>query len=96
VVQHIVVVRGVALVLSSTLENSKYLNLSVVLRLKTLHCIVGAFVRVWVVYLTPKIERVISLLSASPVGEARCQCRKVWLTRIDCYYCRCFREELAR
>jgi hypothetical protein len=39
---------------------------------------------VWVVYLTPKIERVISLLSASPVGEARCRCRKVWLTRIDC------------
>jgi hypothetical protein len=25
---------------------------------------------VWVVYLTPKIERIISLLSASPVGEA--------------------------
>jgi hypothetical protein len=22
-------------------------------------------------------------LSASPVGEARCRCRKVWLTRID-------------
>jgi hypothetical protein len=43
-------------------------------------------VRVWVVYLTPKIERVISLLSASPVGEARCRCRKVWLTRIDYYY----------
>jgi hypothetical protein len=39
-----------------------------------------------VVYLTPKIERVISLLSASPVGEARCRCRKVWLTRIDYYY----------
>jgi hypothetical protein len=37
-------------------------------------------------YLTPKIERVISLLSASPVGEARCRCRKVWLTRIDYYY----------
>jgi hypothetical protein len=43
-------------------------------------------VRVWVVYLTPIIERVISLLSASPVGEARCRCRKVWLTRIDYYY----------
>jgi hypothetical protein len=28
-------------------------------------------------------ERVISLLSASPVGEARCRCRKVWLARID-------------
>jgi hypothetical protein len=26
---------------------------------------------VWVVYLTPKIERITSLLSASPVGEAR-------------------------
>jgi hypothetical protein len=34
----------------------------------------------------PIIERVISLLSASPVGEARCRCRKVWLTRIDYYY----------
>jgi hypothetical protein len=33
-----------------------------------------------------RIERVISLLSASPVGEARCRCRKVWLTRIDYYY----------
>jgi hypothetical protein len=43
-------------------------------------------VRVWVVYLTPKIERVISLLSASPVGEARCRCHKVWFTRIDYYY----------
>jgi hypothetical protein len=43
-------------------------------------------VRAWVVYLTPKIERVIRLLSASPVGEARCRCRKVWLTRIDYYY----------
>jgi hypothetical protein len=43
-------------------------------------------VRVWVVYLTPKIERIVSLLSASPVGEARCRCRKVWLTRIDDYY----------
>jgi hypothetical protein len=32
------------------------------------------------------IERVISLLSASPVGEARCRCRKVWLTRIDYHY----------
>jgi hypothetical protein len=42
--------------------------------------------RWWVVYLTPKIERVISLLSASPVGEARCRCRKVLLTRIDYYY----------
>jgi hypothetical protein len=29
------------------------------------------WVRVWVVYLTPKIERIISLLSAYPVGEAR-------------------------
>jgi hypothetical protein len=28
-------------------------------------------VRVWVVYLTPKIERIIVLLSASPEGEAR-------------------------
>jgi hypothetical protein len=43
-------------------------------------------VSVWVVYLTPKIERIVSLLSASPVGEARCRCRKVWLTRIDYYY----------
>jgi hypothetical protein len=43
-------------------------------------------VRVWVVYLTPKIERIIVLLSASPEGEARCRCRKVWLTRNDYYY----------
>jgi hypothetical protein len=28
-------------------------------------------VRVWVVYLTPKIERIIVLLSASPEAEAR-------------------------
>jgi hypothetical protein len=28
----------------------------------------------------------IALRSASPVGEARCRCRKVWLTRIDYYY----------
>jgi hypothetical protein len=33
-----------------------------------------------------RIERIVSLLSASPVGEARCRCRKVWLTRIDYYY----------
>jgi hypothetical protein len=46
------------------------------------HMLPGRGVRVWVVYLTPKIERVINLLSASPVGEARCRCRKVWLTRI--------------
>jgi hypothetical protein len=50
------------------------------------HMLPSRGVRVWVVYLTPKIERVISLLSASPVGEARCRCRKVWLTRIDCYF----------
>jgi hypothetical protein len=50
------------------------------------HMLPSRGVRVWVVYLTPKIERVISLLSASPVGEARCRCRKVWLTRIDYYY----------
>jgi hypothetical protein len=31
----------------------------------------GHGVRVWVVYLTPKIERIIVLLSASPEGEAR-------------------------
>jgi hypothetical protein len=43
-------------------------------------------VRVWVVYLTQKIERIIVLLSASPEGEARCRCRKVWLTRNDYYY----------
>jgi hypothetical protein len=43
-------------------------------------------VRIWVVYLTPKIERIIVLLSASPEGEARCRCRKVWLTRNDYYY----------
>jgi hypothetical protein len=36
-------------------------------------------VRVWVVYLTPKIERIISLLSTSPEGDAK----MVWLTRID-------------
>jgi hypothetical protein len=47
------------------------------------HMLPSRGVRVWVVYFTPKIERVISLLSASPVGEARCRCRKVWLTRID-------------
>jgi hypothetical protein len=47
------------------------------------HMLPSSGVRVWVVCLTPKIERVISLLSASPVGEARCRCRKVWLTRID-------------
>jgi hypothetical protein len=47
------------------------------------HMLPSRGVRVWVVYLTPKIERVISLLSASLVGEARCRCRKVWLTRID-------------
>jgi hypothetical protein len=34
-------------------------------------CCLVRGVRVWVVYLTPKIERIISLLSASPVGEAR-------------------------
>jgi hypothetical protein len=33
-----------------------------------------------------KIERMIVLLSASPEGEARCRCRKVWLTRNDYYY----------
>jgi hypothetical protein len=43
-------------------------------------------VRVWVVYLTPKIERIIVLLSASPEGEARCRCRKVWLVRNDYYH----------
>jgi hypothetical protein len=31
---------------------------------------------VWVVYLTPKIERIISLLSTSPEGEVRCRCQK--------------------
>jgi hypothetical protein len=50
------------------------------------HMLPSRGVRVWAVYLTPKIERVISLLSASPVGEARCRCCKVWLTRIDYYY----------
>jgi hypothetical protein len=50
------------------------------------HMLPSRGVRVWVVYLTPKIERIVSLLSASPVGEARCRCRKVWLTRIDYYY----------
>jgi hypothetical protein len=50
------------------------------------HMLPSGGVRVWVVYLTPKIERIVSLLSASPVGEARCRCRKVWLTRIDYYY----------
>jgi hypothetical protein len=34
-------------------------------------CCLVRGVRVWVVYLTPKIERIISLLSASRVGEAR-------------------------
>jgi hypothetical protein len=50
------------------------------------HMLPSRGVRVWMVYLTPKKERVISLLSASPVGEAQCRCRKVWLTRIDYYY----------
>jgi hypothetical protein len=57
------------------------------------HMLPSRGVRVWVVYLTPKIERVISLLSASPVGEARCRCRKVWLTRIDYYY---YRSHMVR
>jgi hypothetical protein len=35
------------------------------------HMLPSRGVRVWVVYLTPKIERVIVLLSASPEGEAR-------------------------
>jgi hypothetical protein len=34
-----------------------------------------ASLRVWVVYLTPKIERIISLLSTSPEGEVRCRCQ---------------------
>jgi hypothetical protein len=29
----------------------------------------------WMVYLTPKIERIISLLSTSPEGEVRCRCQ---------------------
>jgi hypothetical protein len=35
------------------------------------HMLPSRGVRVWVVYLTPKIERIIVLLSASPQGEAR-------------------------
>jgi hypothetical protein len=35
------------------------------------HMLPSGGVRVWVVYLTPKIERIIVLLSASPEGEAR-------------------------
>jgi hypothetical protein len=35
------------------------------------HMLPSRGVRVWVVYLTPKIERMIVLLSASPEGEAR-------------------------
>jgi hypothetical protein len=35
------------------------------------HMLRSRGVRVWVVYLTPKIERIIVLLSASPEGEAR-------------------------
>jgi hypothetical protein len=35
------------------------------------HMLPSRGVRVWVVYLTPKIERIIVLLSASPEGEAR-------------------------
>jgi hypothetical protein len=27
-----------------------------------------------------------STVAAFPLGEARCRCRKVWLTRIDYYY----------
>jgi hypothetical protein len=34
------------------------------------HMLPGRGVRVWVVYLTPKIERVVSLLHAFPIGEA--------------------------
>jgi hypothetical protein len=50
------------------------------------HMLPSRGLRFWVVYLTPKIETLNSLLSASLVGEARCRCRKVWLTRIDYYY----------
>jgi hypothetical protein len=53
------------------------------------HMLPNRGVRVWVVYLTPKIERIIVLLSASPEGEARCRCRKVWLTKNDYYYYYC-------
>jgi hypothetical protein len=42
-------------------------------------------VRVWEVYLAPKIERLLFYF-ASPEGEARCLCRKVWLTRNGVYY----------
>jgi hypothetical protein len=38
------------------------------------HMLPSRGVRVWVVYLTPKIERIIVLLSASPEGEARRRC----------------------
>jgi hypothetical protein len=39
------------------------------------HMLPSGGVRVWVVYLTPKIERIISLLSTSPEGEVRCRCQ---------------------
>jgi hypothetical protein len=35
----------------------------------------GFVIKVTVVYLTPKIERIISLLSTSPEGEVQCQCQ---------------------
>jgi hypothetical protein len=39
------------------------------------HMLPSGGVRVWVVYLTPKIERIISLLSTSLEGEVRCRCQ---------------------
>jgi hypothetical protein len=50
------------------------------------HMLPSRGVRVWVVYLTPKIERIIVLLSASQRVRRGCRCRKVWLTRNDYYY----------
>jgi hypothetical protein len=49
------------------------------------HMLPSRGVGVWVVYLALKIERIIVLLSASPEGEVRCRCLKVWLTRNDYY-----------
>jgi hypothetical protein len=50
------------------------------------HMLPSRGVRVWVVYLTPKIERIIVLLSASPEGEARLPMPKGMAYKDDYYY----------
>jgi hypothetical protein len=83
--------KGTALALSAGLRRLLAINIPALLGLQSTvwddsHMLPNRGVRVWVVYLTQKIERIIVLLSASPEGEARCRCRKVWLTKND-YYC---------